>query len=290
MQDLGTQYRVFWDALKTQSPGDPDALLCAASMGRFGADVGAFFARLHSPQSLSLVRAAGLDLSLLDRQLSKEIVLEHAVRSIPGILQQHGALPQAEIDTLYARVLGDYVRPPLADEECFSMGDCHPGCIMVLAAAEQDTAAGVIDWEFATTRGRGINGDMAQLLSYLHLFLLSRGRDTAQYKAAREFTVGLCGAYSAGSRVSLPTTGHERWDMFRSALILHGREMINQAADWPLSEGAAVSTTADMVRAGVWYLERAGDDVGHMLEEANLRLLKDEEDHGFMSLLFGGLE
>ena len=59
--------------------------------------------------------------------------------------------------------------------------------------------------------------------------------------------------------------------------------MINQAVEREWStEGLSVS---EMVQAGAWYLERAGEDVEYMLEEANLEELT-REDYGVMLRLF----
>lgn len=71
--------------------------------------------------------------------------------------------------------------------------------------------------------------------------------------------------------------------LLRSALILHGWEMINQAVEREWStEGLSVS---EMVQAGAWYLERAGEDVEDMLEEGNWEELT-REDHGNILRLF----
>lgn len=48
------------------------------------------------------------------------------------------------------------------------------------------------------------------------------------------------------------------------------------------TEGLSVS---EMVQAGAWYLERAGEDVEDMLEEGNWEELT-REDHGVILRLF----
>jgi len=53
---------------------------------------------------------------------------------------------------------------------------------------------------------------------------------------------------------------------------LHGREMINQAVE--RKRGLSVS---EMVQAGAWYSERAGENVEGMLEEENwIELIKED--------------
>ncbi|KAK0733820.1 hypothetical protein B0T26DRAFT_685837 [Lasiosphaeria miniovina] len=76
--------------------------------------------------------------------------------------------------------------------------------------------------------------------------------------------------------------------IFRSALILFGRETVNQAVDlqWDISNGPSESLVAEMVAAGAWYLERAGDSVEEMLQDENWDKLM-HEDMGFMLQLFG---
>ena len=72
-------------------------------------------------------------------------------------------------------------------------------------------------------------------------------------------------------------------------MILHGREMINNAIErtWPnLTKKETNVLVQEMVRKGAWYIERAEDDVGKMLEAGNWeQLLK--EDSRIMLNLFG---
>ena len=126
----------------------------------------------------------------------------------------------------------------------------------------------MIDWEFATIKqGRGINGDMAQFLASFHALLLSLPRT---YETVDIFVRGVCGAYAERSGIaSKVRDAHRRKDttdpslgIFRSALILLGRETINQAVDleekW--EENGSGTSVAEMVQAGAWYIQRAGED------------------------------
>jgi hypothetical protein len=77
--------------------------------------------------------------------------------------------------------------------------------------------------------------------------------------------------------------------VFRSALILHGREMINNAVqrEWPSSAQKECSVLIqEMVRKGAWYIERAGDNVKEMLDTMNVEQLF-QEGGGIMLRLFG---
>ena len=75
--------------------------------------------------------------------------------------------------------------------------------------------------------------------------------------------------------------------IFRSALILHGREMINKAIEreWPGSpQKESTILVKEMVQKGAWYIERARDDVRGMLEAANWDELLVEDDRIMLSL------
>jgi hypothetical protein len=146
----------------------------------------------------------------------------------------------------------------------------------------------IVDWEFATAKGsRGANGDMAQFLASLHLLLLSLRRPNSRDSvspAYEAFQRWVCDAYAYLKLFHISRSpGNPIMWLLRSALILHGREMINQAVEREWStEGLSVS---EMVQAGAWYLERAGEDVKDMLEEGNWEELT-REDHGVILRLF----
>jgi hypothetical protein len=72
--------------------------------------------------------------------------------------------------------------------------------------------------------------------------------------------------------------------ILRSALILHGREMINQAFErqWEIEEVLSGSVQ-DMVSAGSWYLNIAGVDVEDMLQPANWNAIQ-ERDNSILGL------
>lgn len=295
LEDLGSEYVVFWDLFKPElrlavfGGGLADQVSWFGDLGRA---VGHFFAVLHSTETVAAVQrtiAPGEDASFLEHRITAAIVRQHAVDVIPARLTQHGGITETEADTLYQRVLSDFTRDPLGPvETCFALGDSHPGCLLISPThiLEGTAYPAVIDWEFATIAGRGANGDMAQLLSYFHLFLLSHAPETGEHRVVRELVTWLCREYAERSRLSfrrtMPGPDDPRWRVFRSALILHGREMVNQSVEWELGDKRP---TQDLVRAGAWYLERAGGSVAEMLEEHNLALLR-AEDEGIMLALF----
>jgi hypothetical protein len=185
------------------------------------------------------------------------------------------------------------------------MGDFHPGSVLVSCSGLEETTesdslvVGVIDWEFATVRdGRGVNGDMAQFLAAMHVLLLSlptEGENGVVRETVEVFIGELCKAYASRSglttRVAAVAENHGPakedpvMGIFRSALILFGRETINQAIDRRWEDGSDVSV-GSMVKAGAWYLERAGDSVEEMVEARNWEELLKEESR-IMLQLFG---
>lgn len=138
---------------------------------------------------------------------------------------------------------------------------------------------------------------MAQLLASLHLLMLSLPDKSTTQASLQSLVKELCETYSSrsatGSQMRAAqqegdasrTVGDPVMGIFRSALILHGREMVNQAVEREWDNGSDVSV-AEMVKAGAWYLERAGDNVEEMLESQNWGKLLEEEP-SIMLALFG---
>ncbi|KAK3383448.1 kinase-like domain-containing protein [Lasiosphaeria ovina] len=256
------------------------------------------------------------------------IVYSAAVEPVLARLQEQGGLSPTTASRLFERVHNDAVRTrPYAGEACLAMGDFHPGSVLVSRPLTTDPAAdsaaavpvvvAAIDWEFAVAGdgGRGVNGDMAQFLASLFALVVSLrprwagdGGGVRQLReAVGEFVRQLCRTYAArsavvarvaaavverragdGQGVRLAVAEDGAMAIFRSALILFGRETVNQAVDlkWDISNGPSESLVAEMVAAGAWYLERAGDSVEEMLQDENWDKLM-HEDMGFMLQLFG---
>ncbi|KAK1765995.1 kinase-like domain-containing protein [Phialemonium atrogriseum] len=295
IEDLGPLITL-WDFL--ESATNPRTAATAALLGH---RVGAFFAELHRPSTLAHIHlhSPPSDLAILDRApITAPLVRSAAVEPIRFRLRSPGGLTDAaEADALYARVVGDFERANApAGESCLSIGDCHPGAILVdpvlllLSGGDDEGEVpdmGVIDWEFSTARrGRGANGDAAQFLASVHALWLSLAPGSPAWKATGAFGRAMCEGYAEGAgyagrdvRMDPAVVG-----ISRSALILHGRELINQAVERPW--GSRGRSVAEMVREGIWYLERAGDGVDEMLEQGNWDLLMGEES-GFMLRLFG---
>ena len=190
-------------------------------------------------------------------------------------------------------------------EQCLVLGDLTPGTVLLAASGDGSQSMGIIDWEFSGL-GRGPNGDMSQFLAALHLLLMAASPGSRRYSTLDSFICGVCLAYHQHSSkwlgqlyLRVPNSSDaaqpklqtqlENLQIFRSALILHGREMINNAVeqewhDSPHKERGVL--VQEMVQKGAWYLERAGNDIEGMLNAANVEeLLK--EDSRIMLGLFG---
>ncbi|KAK5633957.1 hypothetical protein RRF57_009671 [Xylaria bambusicola] len=240
----------------------------------------------------------------LFRSLTKDLVFDVAVKPI---LER---LATDDSDKLYELVLNAFNQLSSPDEGCFSLGDCHPGAILLpnwdllvkdLSEFSSEAPVAVIDWEFSEIAGRGLDGDIAQLLASLHCrplypeaLLESVGNDSNSafkesgiHKAlvcTEAFVRGLCLSYPEASSDPLTTDGILRH--LRSTVILLGRETINQAYEfaWDL-EGYAVSKDElrnKMVMAGAGYLEKAGKDETEALDI----WLRASENKGIILTLF----
>lgn len=292
IEDLGP-LMTLWDFLNHLS-GDSiphHQATCAV----IGCRVGSFLAELHRQETTDCARrSAPADAAVLDRAhlITADLVLDAAVRPVRERLRTLGGLAEDEADALYASILADFNRPNGPGESCLAMGDCHPGAILIDPAPAEDEEelpdVGVIDWEFAALRGgRGPNGDAAQFLASLHALLLSLPRGSR----ARENVVALAEAVGDAYSARAGYAGREAVlsdpvaaVILRSALILHGRELINQAVERPWGDGGL--SAAEMVAVGIWYLQRACENVDGMLEPKNWNALMGEEA-SLMLRLFG---
>ncbi|EFW17153.1 conserved hypothetical protein [Coccidioides posadasii str. Silveira] len=195
------------------------------------------------------------------------------------------------------------------DEGCFSLGDLWPGGLTV------DINIGVIDWEFAAL-GRGANGDMAQLLAHLHLYLIawkfSTGQKARVPAGIERLMETLClGYYHYNSRKTSLDYGKEELDnvdhpgrgdsreipvwqqVFRSALILHGREMINNAVetDWGVfyedgSKEGEKRLVQRMIGTGVRCIQLAGASINGFIQKEHFEDVCRSREAAVISALF----
>src|SRR5256885_962694 len=138
-----------------------------------GERIGSFFARLHSSRTLAQVTGPdGRGEEFLYNPKAREVVHEFAIRPIKALLDSFPDMfENTKPDVLFQRIEADFLRQTLGDELALAIGDCWTGAILA-GTDENDPITGVIDWEFACL-GRGVNGDMSQLMAHLHLFKLA---------------------------------------------------------------------------------------------------------------------
>jgi hypothetical protein len=252
-----------------------------------GSRIGEFFAELHSPSTRQLVSTATF--GNLENPVTKDLILQAAIMTIQEYLTQF-KVPNAQM--LFHRVLVDYQRVNAPEERCFILGDFTPGAVLLDASGDGTQSMGVIDWEFSS-EGRGPNGDMSQFMAIIHLLLMAAPPGSQRHIALDSFIQGVCSAYNKHSSRRLeqqdllilsksdaaqtePRTGSQNLQILRSALVLHGREMINNAVEqeWQDSPHKERNVLVqEMVQKGAWYLERAGDSVEEMLDPANMEEL-----------------
>ncbi|KAK2793242.1 hypothetical protein FQN52_001890 [Onygenales sp. PD_12] len=138
-----------------------------------GQRLGHFFADLHSKSTLKAIMTSAGSHDLLDfRNPSMvDMVRDAGVSTTRKYLAKHGIRDFVNLSQI---VEEDYERGISDEERCFIVGDLWPGGILVgdLEASTSVPKLGVIDWEFSGP-GRGINGDISQLFSHLHLYLLA---------------------------------------------------------------------------------------------------------------------
>lgn len=216
---------------------------------RVGSRLGQFLGDLHAPHRAIFDRNP----SPSDVAAKRNVEFEWAVKPVERHLSRFD-VPDAK--ELYERIVEDFQPTDSAGEQSFVLGDLTPGAILLgdLSSGEQ-TPLGVIDWEFSG-QGRGMHGDMAQLLAQVHLHLIAAQEHNRQIAstAIEALTDGITTSYRMQRREADPAWGASltplvnrnspipplkaaaaaaaaETRMLRSAFILHGREMINGAFD-----------------------------------------------------------
>ena len=287
---------------------------------RVGSRLGQFLGDLHAPHRVIFDREPNPS----DVAAKRNVELEWAVKPIERHLQKFD-IP--DVKELYDRAIEDFQPTDSnAEEQSFVLGDLTPGAILLneLSDLEEPTRLGVIDWEFSG-RGRGMHGDMAQLLAQVHLHLIAAQEHNRQAatSAVEAFIDGITTAYRTQRREIDPTWGvslipfddhHPSTPppvkrtpavaataascMLRSAFILHGREMINGAfdLDWHCECSCSHAGPEDkekcvlvktMADRGVWYLRRATASDVDFVQQDNWKSVAEEEGRVLINMLWG---
>lgn len=285
---------------------------------RIGSRLGQFLGDLHAPHRVIFDR----DPSPSDVAAKRNVEFEWAVKPIERHLSKFD-VPDAK--ELYERVVEDFQPIDSAGEQSFVLGDLTPGAILLGDLSEELTPLGVIDWEFSG-QGRGMHGDMAQLLAQVHLHLIAHAHNKQAASSAIEALIhGITTAYRMQRRETDPAWGASliplvdhnsptpplkvaaaaaETRMLRSAFILHGREMINGALDldWHCDCSHCYAETETetgtekerekcalvkiMVDKGVWYLRRATASEVDFVRQDNWNSAVVEEKGRVLSNMF----
>ncbi|KIW95677.1 uncharacterized protein Z519_04262 [Cladophialophora bantiana CBS 173.52] len=222
---------------------------------RIGEKLGMFFTRLHDTSSIrSILGAAGHEQGeVLLRNRSgqqslradtsvfpsvpemKTVIHEHVIKPIRShLLKFPSLLDEAEAEILFAAVEADFLRPTPPEEQGVVLGDCWTGAVLVdlrpATGEDVDVGMGVIDWEFSSLHGRGVNGDVSQFLAHLELLRVAahahpNGQAIGHLSAINAIIEGFVRKYKLGQTKS----SEDDCGLLRSAYLSHGAEIINCA-------------------------------------------------------------
>ncbi|KAK5999233.1 4-hydroxytryptamine kinase-like protein [Cladobotryum mycophilum] len=249
---------------------DRPGLVSEDQIANIGRTVGQLFATIHSQETADKIKTQPGIAKTLTHSLTKKLVLNVAVEPIRERLSRP---PNAE--QLYARVLKDYQDSEYNYRQCLVLGDfTHASILLQPPGLGSDLTPVLVDWEFAQINGRGVNGDMAQFLANIHLELLGATENTTLYQLLSRFMSELCAAYrDSANLVYKKESGDMNVQLMRSAFILHGREMLNQAHELHDNH----PRFKNMACIGAWYIERAGDNINDFLDNDNWEEVQKED-------------
>lgn len=243
-----------------------------AQITSLGTNMGTVMAMVHSEETYNIVMADEEKRKVLTHKLTGDIVWQLAVEPIK---ERIAHVPNA--DKLYQSVVDEYKNPKYSYRHALSVGDFHPGSILMKAPESSsdgnkiDLTPTLLDWEFGGINGRGVNGDIAQFLSSFHCELIKAKDDAAVLEKLTLFVRAFCDGYRERAKLLYKQdASDDNVHLMRSAFSLHGRELINLAND-------EHDKNADMVAKGIWYLERSGQTAEEFVDEANWAQLKDED-------------
>lgn len=277
LEDLGEVVNLFKRIeLWAQSTVSEEVDNCVT---RIGFILGHSLAEMHSPETMCRINSSPEVSAVLSQSLTDDVVW---YLSMDPFAEYVADIPKS--DVYYQRLVKDIKNPAYVYPRCLVHGDFHFGNIMLPLASNSKNGMrpAVIDWEFANSNGRGANGDISEFLSLLHCRIISARRQKPRLaKLLRKLCNSFCEGYRqrAGLKCSMrPEDPNSQ--IYRSALLLSGRDIINYANDACLKD----ESFDEMVKTGLWYLEVAGDDMNDFLREANRAILKDEDEALVQSL------
>ncbi|KAK9247939.1 kinase-like domain-containing protein [Lipomyces tetrasporus] len=297
-----------------------------AILHQIGWRLGQFLADLHSKSALDTLGTKTL--KGFENPSMVKVVRESAVSPIVKYLEKFDI---QDAEQLVQVVTEDFDRDLLDEEKCFTVGDLWTGAILiseadfngdVITTNEQvqsdvdgnEPKLGVIDWEFSGA-GAGVNGDMAQLFAHLHLHLLAAEQGSQLHDITAGLIESIADSYNQRSRLkraiwTLTDTGQRESlsisiapeesspaaRIMRSAFVLHGRELVNNAIerDWTAFSGTSGKREANlmvrsMVLTGVWYLRAAKKSVVEFVSAENWKHMCSAKEGSIMMRLLTGI-
>jgi Phosphotransferase enzyme family len=276
--------------------------LSSADWVRIGQKIGAFFAGLHQPDNVFMIqRLPYEDPDFLKHDGMAKLVLEAAIKPVNQHLRLFPHLfSTGDVDRQYQCLEENFARRTEEHEKVIALGDCWPGALLVgLGNPEGSPAVSVIDWEFASI-GRGVNGDMAQLLAHIQIMRIAAGWLGDEYSTAidamlhgltseyRRRSQAIKASWLAKSASRAPHATSPTAILMRSAFLAHGAEMINTAfwKDWVCggehccTNGRKEKHTCKLVQrmteAGWWYLYHAMENEARFVEIENWETVRQD--------------
>jgi Phosphotransferase enzyme family len=303
MEDLGNLDTLTEQLRHMMADDGPDETAMAHS--DIGRRLGGFLADLHS--SSTLEKMGPKRTAYFDNPGLKDVIHHNVIAQLQGRLLHFGIDDALE---LYRRVEKDHLRPDDSWERSFVLGDLWTGSILL-----EWPKICVIDWEFAGV-GRGANEDMATFLAQLHLHLLACELGSKAHVSICALTRSTISSYrrqrykisgeemgeqsmngESGARLRCNTAADlpiALLTAIRSAFIVHGRKMVNNAVerDWRCKccVGKKVATNinkvlamkdcklfANLMNRGIWYLRTAASDLRAFSQDDNWKEVLKEE-------------
>lgn len=232
-------------------------------IAHIGSTVGQAFALTHSQGTTKRILENTETAQVLTHSMAESVVWKAAIEPVQERLagRQNGQL-------LYDRIVQEWKSPKYETRTCFSLGDFTPGTVLLKdpSSGSSDLTPIIVDWEFAQVNGHGVNGDIAQFLASICCEIISAKGDSVLHASLLHFTTNFCTGYCEAAKLHFKQAADDgNLQLLRSAFIMAGREIINQAHDvYGKSE-----YFQDMLDRGVWYVEHAGADMEEFIGDRN---------------------
>lgn len=277
IEDLGN-VRNLRDSITAWAELDPSTKI-DEFVAKIGGRLGTSLATLHSAEMIHDIEASGLQ-EILSQRLTDDVNWFLAMELLPNYL---ASSPQAK--EYFEWLAEDMKSPKYVYPSCLMHGDFNYGNILMpMDALETGNSQPIaMDWEFATSRGRGVNGDISEFLSMIHCRLISgRTEQSAISKLFRKLCHSFCAAYRDKAQLVCKMEADDlNSQLYRSALLLTGRDVLTFAND-ALQKDPAFD---EIIKVGLWYFERAGANMEEFVREDNRKEL-ELEDEGLVRSLF----